>query len=236
MSVSASETLALWERVGALPPLRRALALAAHDGTDGHALDDLPVGEAHARLLALRERTLGPRLEATTTCPECDARLELVLDARTLLDLHDGARSGSPAVLPASVAACRPPTWTDLESVAAVDDPTGDLLRRCVTLAEDVDAADLPLEAVAAIEEAMMAADPLAEVLVSSRCPDCGLELDASVDLAEFVWAELDARAARLLHEVDVLARAYGWTEPDVLRLSEQRRAAYLRLVLEGRP
>ena len=46
-----------------------------------------------------------------------------------------------------------------------------------------------------------------------------------------FVWAEVDAAAQRLLHEVDVLARAYGWTEPEVLALSEARRAAYLRLV-----
>jgi hypothetical protein len=38
------------------------------------------------------------------------------------------------------------------------------------------------------------------------------------------------------LHEVDLLARAYGWTEPEVLALSEARRAAYLRLVVEGAP
>ena len=38
-----------------------------------------------------------------------------------------------------------------------------------------------------------------------------------------------DARARRLLREVDVLARAYGWTEPEVLALDDARRAAYLR-------
>jgi hypothetical protein len=46
----------------------------------------------------------------------------------------------------------------------------------------------------------------------------------------------VDARARRLLHEVDVLARTYGWTEDEVLALSEQRRASYLRIVLDGAP
>ena len=45
---------------------------------------------------------------------------------------------------------------------------------------------------------------------------------------------EVQARARRLLREVDVLARAYGWTEADVLALSEQRRTAYLEIVREG--
>jgi hypothetical protein len=49
------------------------------------------------------------------------------------------------------------------------------------------------------------------------------------------VWTELRAHARRLLREVDVLARAYGWTEPDVLALDERRRAAYLELAAEAR-
>jgi hypothetical protein len=48
------------------------------------------------------------------------------------------------------------------------------------------------------------------------------------------VWAEVDVRARRLLADVATLARTYGWTEPEVLALSEARRAAYLRLATEG--
>ena len=40
-----------------------------------------------------------------------------------------------------------------------------------------------------------------------------------------------EARARALLAAVHTLARAYGWSEPDVLALSEQRRAAYLEMV-----
>jgi hypothetical protein len=82
----------------------------------------------------------------------------------------------------------------------------------------------------------MADADPLAEVLVSLTCPECGTAFDADVDIASFVWSEVEARALRVLHDVGVLAGAYGWSEPEVLALSEPRRAAYLRLVLEGAP
>ena len=58
----------------------------------------------------------------------------------------------------------------------------------------------------------------------------------ADFDLAAFVWAEFGAQARRLLHEVDALGRAYGWTEGEVLALGERRRAAYVDLALENRP
>jgi hypothetical protein len=71
-------------------------------------------------------------------------------------------------------------------------------------------------------------------VLVSLDCPECGAGFDADLDPAAFVWAEVEARARRVLIEVDALARAYGWTEADVLALSESRRAAYLAIVWDA--
>ena len=54
------------------------------------------------------------------------------------------------------------------------------------------------------------------------------------MDVGSFVWAELHAHGRRVLREVDVLARAYGWTEAEVLALGERRRAAYLALAEDG--
>jgi hypothetical protein len=49
--------------------------------------------------------------------------------------------------------------------------------------------------------------------------------------VAAFVWEEIEACAARLLDDVHVLARAYGWSERAILALPEMRRAAYLERV-----
>ena len=50
------------------------------------------------------------------------------------------------------------------------------------------------------------------------------------MNAGDVLWSELQSRAERLLLDVDALARAYGWTEPEILALSSTRRAAYLQL------
>ncbi len=233
-AIAASDTLTLWEQADGLPPVRRALALAAYAGVAEEELARRPVGAAYAPLLDLRARLTTAALESTASCPRCAARAEFTLDPDVLLGLHREA-GRAVTVVPEPVLTWRPPTPEDLIELIDDPDPAAGLLRRCVRVA-DGDPADLPAELLEVVEEAMIAADPLAEVRVSLRCPECEHELDCAVDLGDFVWAELDARARRLLHEVDVLARAYGWTEPEVLALSETRRAAYLRLVMDGAP
>jgi hypothetical protein len=50
-------------------------------------------------------------------------------------------------------------------------------------------------------------------------------------DAGEFLLAELSTRARTLLYEVHLLARNYGWSEHDILALSDRRRASYVELV-----
>lgn len=214
--------LEVWERAGPLGPVDRALTLAGAAGADPVALMDRPLGETHRALLDLRESMLGPDLAATATCPSCAERVEFTLDTGSL-------RSLAPGPEPArwEHAGVRPPTPTDLLAVVDSPDPASALAQRCVgERSADDDA----------VEAVLTAADPLAEVLAELVCPQCGAGFEADVDLGAFVWAEVDAAAQRLLHEVDLLARAYGWTEPEVLALSEARRAAYLRLVVGSAP
>lgn len=225
---SAAGILTLWERVADLSPPLRALALAEAAGGEPEVLRDRPVGETHAWLLRLRESWLGSRMEATVCCPGCGERAELALDTAELRALGD-------ARAPLRQAGARPPTPADLAAASVSADPERELRQRCLgalLTGEQEPSAAL----VAEVEEALSRADPIAEVVVRLRCPACGTAYDADVDLAAHVAAELDALAQRLLHEVDVLARAYGWTEHEVLALPAARRAAYLRLVTEGAP
>jgi hypothetical protein len=78
----------------------------------------------------------------------------------------------------------------------------------------------------------MEAADPAAELTISMACPACEAVFGEPLDLAAFCWAEVEARAPRLLAEVDALASRYGWSEAEILALSRVRRDAYLALVL----
>jgi hypothetical protein len=83
------------------------------------------------------------------------------------------------------------------------------------------------------VGERMALADPMAEIPLTLRCPACDNEWIATLDIATFLWTEIEARAKRILSEIHALASQYGWTEKEILSLSEQRRALYMGMVHE---
>jgi hypothetical protein len=72
--------------------------------------------------------------------------------------------------------------------------------------------------------------DPAADIRIRLECPQCSRVLSVVFDIVAVLWTELGVYAKRLLRQVDVLARRYGWTESEILSLSPARRAFYLAL------
>ena len=109
------------------------------------------------------------------------------------------------------------------------------LFERCLIAAklggESVRAEQLPAQVVDAVAKCLAEADPQADVQLDISCPFCGWNWQASFDIVAFLWTEIEARACRLLQDVHVLARAYGWSEREVLDLSPLRRELYLEMV-----
>lgn len=240
VGLQATRALDLWERAQPLGAIERAIELAAA-AEPVAARDDvaaLPLGRRDARLLALRDASAGASLDATARCPSCGEDIEFSPAAAQLLEAAPAA--AAPIECDEFVVRWRAPDSRDaLAAAAAIDAAAAHriLLERCVLAAAgpsgEVDASELPPAVRDALEAAIAAADPLAEILIDLACPACGEAFVADLDVAGFVWAELDAGARELLRDVDVLARAYGWTEPEVLALSDRRRAVYLRMVRE---
>ena len=107
----------------------------------------------------------------------------------------------------------------DLATVARCADPAEArrlLARRCLL---EPDRVELTAELVDLLAEQLAHADPRAETLLALTCPACGQAQQRLFDVAAFVWTELVAQAQRLLREVDLLARRYGWREADILAL-----------------
>jgi hypothetical protein len=77
----------------------------------------------------------------------------------------------------------------------------------------------------------MLEADPQAEIILRLTCPACGHQWELLFDIADFFWTEIAVQAQRLLREIDTLARAYGWTEREILSLPAQRRQSYLEML-----
>ena len=221
------DILDLWERGGDLHPLDRALlALAAAEPGEPHgALVDWPLGKRNVALARLRRECFGSSLTGWVACPQCEDRLEFSVDAGALLE--GGNAAAVPIVVDGRI--FRPLTSRDLASVAAeIDERVAarTLLQR--SCAEEGEFTDAELEA---LGELLAANDPLAETLLDFACASCGHRWQEPLDIAEWFWTELEIRARRLLYDVHTLARAYGWTEREILLLSESRRAHYVEMV-----
>lgn len=231
--LSPERLLSVWEQGARRHPIDRALLLFALAAPE-RAVDqlaDLPLGMRNAALMALRQASFGRRLSAWVDCPACGERMEFALDAADLPPPPGEAST------PVEVAGIRfePPTSRHLAQLVAVGDPetaARQLLYACAApdacLPTDPPALEALLDAV---EAALDAADPWADLALDLQCPACGEATEARFDIAAYLWDDIDAHARALLDEVHTLARAYGWTEPEILALSDARRAAYLERV-----
>lgn len=230
--LSAAELLAIWEENWQRPPLWQGLALlmAANPEQEWDALLAMPMGLFNAHLLTLHYWHFGPALTAVTTCTGCGEMVEVILDAASL---HASHRDPPPWLEVADAAGAvrfRPPTLADL--IAAGDATTLDaaaqlILARCL----ETPSHPLPPATLTAVTNAMEHADPLAVIEMGGACPHCGQVWSAFLDVASFIWREVQTWAQRTLQEIHLLARAYNWREADILALTPMRRQAYLQMV-----
>lgn len=229
----ASALLDAWEHGYGLPPPQRALALLAY-GYPHVPRDELaavPLGRRDAWLARLRIALFGAQLQFVATCPHCASVVESTFDAAPLaLDAPqiatrsleiDGARVTLRAV-----------TSADLVGLPRdADAARRTLALRVIDAGETVlDADALTESSLATIAAALALADPGAATELALDCPDCGARWHGALDIAAFLWREIDAWARRMLRDVHALARAYAWSERDVLALSPTRRKLYLEL------
>ena len=241
----AAGLLATWEAGLAEAPPGRALLLhrTARPDTDARTLPALPVGERESDLFALRRALFGERMQVRMECTACGADMEFELDAGELagsLVVRGDAvvRAEGDAVVRVRQdgwdVEFRLPGAADLAAAARSADPRGALLARCLVSAvrdgSAVTAAELPVPVQRRIAEAVEAADPGADLALNVGCPECGEPTRAELDIASYLWTELDAWARDLLLDVHLLATAYGWSEPEILALSPLRRRYYLEL------
>lgn len=230
---SPAQLLTLWEQGVGRHPIDRALLLGtwARPDLPPSKLPDLPLGTLNRALLRFRESCFGSHISACADCECCGTRLELVLDTGQLLaDTHG---HDTLTEFEISGARFRIPCSRDLAAVAMEQDinmAALKLLQQC-RLSDSAETGIDLASMLPEVEVAMETLDPAADISLSLACEDCGQHSSTNLDIGALLWNEIDVHARTLLAEVHRLARAYGWTEPEILALSPQRRAAYLDMV-----
>ncbi len=213
---SDQRILAMWDEAVREHAVDRALSvLSVFTSEPKQELARLSIGKRDELLVRARASLLGPTLSGYAECPVCQEGLEFAFSADTVLPALAEAETPCRYHLPNSF---------DLAAVATaatVEEGREILLRRCGIANESAEEA---LEEIARHEAASAASVDLA-------CPACGHGWTLPLDIASFFWEELNVYARSRLREVDAIARAYGWSESEILRLSPERRSHYLEMV-----
>jgi hypothetical protein len=180
---------------------------------------DWPVGDRDRAIWETWRQHHRGALEAVSACPDCGDQLEYVLPEDfapppAVIDQASIRFEGREYIV-------RLPTSRDL--LAAQRGELNLLLG-----GESMNIIPQHL-----FEEALEAADPGLDVAFAHTCPSCAAQWKQSFDVSRFVWQDCVQRAERLLLDVDTIARTYGWSEHEILDLSEQRRLRYVAMIRE---
>ena len=240
-ALTANTLLGAWERTLSQSPTQRALTLlgVVCDEMSPEQLAALAIGQRDARLLSLRESAFGPQMTGLVKCPACSQDLEINFTVTDLRVAPPTNQSRQFVLTNVDLEVeFRLPNSADVAAITRDADHSANkrrLIEHCLSgvrrNGETVTPDRLPAELLAAVSERMAEADPQADAQLSVTCPTCTHPWRASLDIASYLWTEVNAWARRLLGEVHALASAYGWSEADILALSPWRRQAYLELI-----
>jgi hypothetical protein len=227
--LTAEALIELSGEASRLSPGKWALALlraAYPSAAEGDVLD-LTVGSRDRAILAARRQFAGDMIAAEPVCESCGKVFELSFSQADVgLAGPPDADPGFRAVeVEGRALQLRPVTVADLLAVEHIVD-THAATARLAALVTGQDEADaMPVEV---IGEALEEIDPAADVWLATTCPECGHSQSIAFDPVHFTAAEIRHSAQRILQDVVDIARAFHWSERDILALPDDRRAWYV--------
>jgi len=246
----------LVDRIDGMLPVERDTALIADLAfdRDGNAVGtargrDLTIGDRARLLLSLRRQMFGNAMPCIVRCPACNERMDLELTADDLLLKRDAP----PQLCYEDVVEVdgerlrvtfHLPTGGEVEkavrSARENEETAAKLLARgCIDKVTKNSHSDswkieppewpeaLYPEVSARIEEL----DPEAEIKLRLTCPACSREFEDFIDAGEYLFQELAACQRSTYQEIHQLAKAYHWSEADLLKMGSRKRRLYLELL-----
>lgn len=227
--------LEAWDQASVAPVAGRGAVLVQLAGLcpDLDSVLDLGVSECAALAALAHATAFGREVAGVITCSSCGELLSAQVSLPNAEELLTAATAG-PRQAVVGEFTVRAPTTRDLLAAAATPDRArAVLLSRCVRHGDGspVDPAQLTQEEASLLDEAAEAITAATMTTLCARCPACGEQVRAALDTAAVLWDRVDIAAPALMEEVAVLARAFGWSEADLLAMPAARRAAYLERV-----
>lgn len=232
---TSTELLQIWENGFDQTNLEKAFHLLATACSipDLETIAQWSIGQRDGRLFQLRAWMFGGHFTNTAHCPKCDEQVEWEMNIADF-PIPD---------LPQEMAIntflfesedyqinYRLPNSQDLMMGAPEK-----ILDNCLLKIQKGQAQlgyhDLPNPIKESLSLEMEKANPIAHISMLLNCPNCSHQWEVIFDIISYLWTEIDHWARLILQEVYILARAFGWTEQEILNLSARRRHFYLQML-----
>lgn len=241
--LSSAELFQVWEEGLSQPLLEKMLRLLAKacSADDVNDIGRLSIGERDARLLQLREWMFGTSLKNITTCPHCSESVEWESETESLhlQKVNSGLSFRTFSLEKDSFRVqFRLPDSHDMLKILEEKNSHADsrkLLSDCIL---EIDRngdkymePELPESVWDALSQRMEEEDPQADIRMQMNCPNCSHQWEARFDIMSFFWAEINNWARRVMQDVCLLARSFGWPEKDILSMSVRRRQLYIEMI-----
>lgn len=248
----------LLEQVDGMLPVERDTTLLASCvlKTDGSALSPveickLSIGDRQTLLLRLRRLMLGNTMQCLLQCPFCAEKMDLQPKVDDLIVQSDADpqlhyQHFVDAGIERLCVKFHLPTGKDVEKAAAIaravpGDASALLAQRCIEsvttvgceldVPKEIEFRDWPNSLLSEVSAQIEQFDPQAEVKLQLVCPACGNRFEEFLDPGGYLVQELAARQRVKYQEVHHLARAYHWSEEEILRMGPRKRQVYLELL-----
>jgi hypothetical protein len=241
--IAAEDLLNFWEQNINRTSIQRAIYLLCLAYPDKKISDisGLSIGERDAKLLLLREWIFGPKLLNMADCPVCRERIEWETDIQDIRLQFPGKKETSAKYfldIDGYNVLFRLPNSNDLSAIISAHDENSraekllkSLIVDCKFNKEPCDFNDLPEKIRTILDQRIEVESPQADIFMSVKCVKCTHEWEIRFDILTYLWSEIDSWARHILHDIDLLARTYGWSEKEILSLSPARRQIYLEMV-----
>ncbi|MFJ5776170.1 hypothetical protein [Streptomyces sp. NPDC093094] len=225
----AESAVRLWPLVRHRPAGERVVGLLV--ALDGPAALRYPLGTRNQRLLAVHHAWVHRPVDGLVPCPTCGTDNEFTLPVRAVAELPPAAPDAVARLEAGGTELTfRLPVLADLVLVAGRP-PAGSLYALACGTCLDAQVPPLDADDLDRLADAWEVLDPAGSLRVDLTCAECGREITADADPADFVARDLDLLVDELMHEVDVIAGGYGWSEEAILAMPAPRRRRYAELI-----
>ena len=233
--------LELWEYGHAATPFEYGNLLLMLDDArnDEDDILDLTLGERDRYLLDLRKRLFGSKINAESHCKECSEKQDMSFTIQDIMVKNYHVKNEYDMLTEELSIKLRPVKLRDLSLVSSKQkhETAEDMLLELCILSAKKNGNKIPVTSMSQQEKAnivseMSEIDPQSEIIINSKCPSCGVVCNFVFDICAYLRTEIDAYVRQLLLDVHYLSASYGWSESDVLAMSDHRRRMYINMII----